>query len=143
MKTELSAGGIIVRKKGKEWHALLIRDMNGNWTFPKGLVEKGEDVLACAKREIAEEAGITDVSFLSPLQPIHYMYQRNGLVSKTVQYFLFTSDGDQAPTGQKEEGISEVRWVPMDEAAKIIGYPKTNKPTLEKARQFLKGYHAD
>ncbi len=131
MKRELSAGGIIVRKKGTQWDVLLLRDMNKNWTFPKGLVEEGEDPIAAAKREIFEEVGIRDVSLLSLLKPIHYMYNRGGLISKTVHYFLFSSRGTETPKGQKEEGISDVRWVPLDEAITIIGYPKTNKPLLE------------
>ncbi|KKW10495.1 MAG: hypothetical protein UY49_C0021G0009 [Microgenomates group bacterium GW2011_GWC1_49_7] len=42
MKTEVSAGGIVVRKRMRIWEVLVIRDMNDVWTFPKGLVEKGE-----------------------------------------------------------------------------------------------------
>ncbi len=137
MKTELSAGGIIVRKNGASWDVLLLKDMNDNWTFPKGLVEKGENAVFAAKREIAEEVGISDVSLISPLTPIHYMYKRNGLISKTVQYFLFSTEGKEIPKGQKEEGVSEVRWVPLDEALTIIGYPKTNKQLLEETQLIL------
>ena len=140
MKQEISAGGVIVRKNKSQWEVLLLKDMNGNWTFPKGLVEKGEDAVSAAVREIAEEVGITDVSVVSPLTPIHYMYQRNGLISKTVAYFVFTSKGQETPKGQKEEGISDVRWVPFDEAIDIIGYTKTNKPLLIEAKTiFSKG----
>ncbi|MBI2404905.1 NUDIX domain-containing protein [Candidatus Gottesmanbacteria bacterium] len=137
MKRELSAGGVIVRKKGREWHVLLVRDMNGNWTFPKGLVEKGEDTLTCAKREIAEEVGMTNITLLKSLTPIRYLYQRNGLISKTVQYFLFTFDGNEVPTAQTEEGISEVQWRPFNEAIKTIGYSKTNKKLLEETQDIL------
>lgn len=137
MKTELSAGGIIVRKIGETWEVLLLKDMNNNWTFPKGLVEKGEDAVSAAKREITEEVGISDVSLMSTITPIHYMYTRNGLISKNVQYFLFSTEGKEIPKGQKEEGISEVRWVPLDEAMIIIGYPKTNKSLLEETRSIL------
>lgn len=33
------------------------------WDFPKGLVEKGEDPLQAALREVTEETGITEVHF--------------------------------------------------------------------------------
>ncbi len=135
MKTEVSAGGIVVRKKDKMWDILLMKDMNNQWTFPKGLVEKDEKALDAAKREMYEEVGISDVSFIKELTPIHYLYQRNGLISKNVHYFLFSSEGKESLKGQKEEGISEVKWVPLDEAIKIIGYPKTNKKLLEEARK--------
>ena len=138
MKQEISAGGIVVRKKDKTWDVLLIKDMNDQWTFPKGLVEKGEEVLVAAKREMYEEVGISDVSFIKELTSIRYMYQRNGLISKTVHYFLFLSDGKEPLKGQKEEGISEVDWVPLDEAITIVGYPKTNKKLLEETQEILK-----
>ncbi len=138
MKTEISAGGIVVRKNGKRWDVLLLKDMNNNWTFPKGLVEKGEEVLVAAKREMYEEVGIFDVSFIKELTSIRYMYQRNGLISKTVHYFLFLSDGKELLKGQKEEGISEVKWTPLQEAISLIGYPKTNKKLLEEAQEILK-----
>jgi len=32
-----------------------------NWDFPKGLVEEGETPLAAARREVAEETGITEL----------------------------------------------------------------------------------
>ncbi len=137
MKTEISAGGIIVRKIGTFWEVLLLKDMNGNWTFPKGLVEKGEDEVATAKRETAEEVAIHDISLLSPLKPIHYMYKRGDLISKTVHYFLFTSDGNEKPKGQKEEGVSDVQWFSIDKAIQIIGYAKTNTQLLEEAKIIL------
>jgi predicted NUDIX family NTP pyrophosphohydrolase len=31
----------------------------GAWTIPKGLIDPGEDALACAKRELHEETGFT------------------------------------------------------------------------------------
>lgn len=137
MKQEVSAGGIIVRKKGKTWDVLLLKDMNSNWTFPKGLVEKGEDPVSAAKREINEEVGISDVFLLSPLKPIHYIYNRGGLIRKTVRYFLFSSEGKETPKGQKEEGISDVTWMPLEKAIDIIGYSKTNTPLLEEVRTIL------
>jgi bis(5'-nucleosidyl)-tetraphosphatase len=34
-----------------------------NWDFPKGMVEPGEEPLAAARREVAEETGIADLRF--------------------------------------------------------------------------------
>ncbi len=138
MKIEISAGGIVVRKNKNSWEVLLMRDMSNNWTFPKGLVEKGEDLVAAAAREIQEEVGLSDVRFIAKLPTIRYMYQRNGLISKVVHYFLFTSSGTATLAPQKEEGIKEARWVPIDQAREIIGYPKTNAPLLVKVTELLR-----
>lgn len=137
MKIEFSAGGIVVRKKSSKWEVLLIRDMNKSWTFPKGLVEKGEESIESAKREIAEEVGIHTLKDVATLHPIHYMYRRNGLISKTVQYFLFQYVGHEVIKVQKEEGISEAVWMPFSKAMRVIGYAKTNKKLLAEAKTFL------
>lgn len=137
MKKESSAGGIVVRKKFSRWEVLLIRDMNGSWTFPKGLIEKGEAPVESAKREIAEEVGIHNLKLLTTLAPIHYMYRRNGLISKTVQYFLFHYVGRESPTVQKEEGISQALWMPLMKAMRVVGYATTNKKLLKEAKQYL------
>jgi hypothetical protein len=65
------------------------------------------------------------------------MYQCNGLISKTVQYFIFESQGNEPLLNQKEEGIHNATWMSLDTAIKIIGYKKTNKPLMEKVKQFL------
>mgnify|MGYP001578051920 CR=1 FL=1 len=135
MKNEVSAGGVIV--KGNE--VLLLRDMNGNWTFPKGLVDAGETPEQAVVREAAEEVGLA-VVVKAPLTSIEYWYQREGeKIHKTVHYFLCALEKDAEPKPQTDEGISEVRWVPIEEAMKIIGYPKTNRAVLEKTIKALEG----
>lgn len=57
----LSAGVIVVRKE-QDWHFLLLRAYQ-YWDFPKGMVEKGEDPLQGACREVEEETTICDLSF--------------------------------------------------------------------------------
>ena len=59
---QLSAGVVVVRETDDGVRFLLLRAYR-NWDFPKGLVEAGEDSLAAACREAAEEAGVTDLTF--------------------------------------------------------------------------------
>jgi mutator protein MutT len=131
MKTEYSAGGIIIRKFRTSWQVLLIRDMNSVWTFPKGKIETGETPRRAAVREIAEEVGLTDLSYRKKLQTIHYTYKRNGIIEKTVEYFLFEYSGKERPVCQKEEGISEAKWVSINSAKSLVGYPETNAMLLQ------------
>jgi len=133
MKTETSAGGIVI-KKGR---VLLLLDMNDCWTFPKGLVEKGETRKNAAIREIAEEVGLTKLNYIGPVSPIEYAYRRGILIHKTVHYFLFRAIGSEKIVCQKSEGIKEAKWVGFDEIISIIGYPKTNVPLLKKAQKLL------
>lgn len=62
MKQRLSAGVVVVREGSEGLRFLLLRAYR-NWDFPKGLVEEGEDPLAAAVREAAEEAGLADLAF--------------------------------------------------------------------------------
>jgi 8-oxo-dGTP pyrophosphatase MutT (NUDIX family) len=137
MKREISAGGIITVSRGSTWYVLLIKDMKGEWTFPKGKIEENEKPADAAKREIAEEVGLHHLTLVAPLTKTQYFYKRNGLIHKYVYYFLFQADKMQRPKPLKEEGISAARWVPFLRAFDIIGYAKTGKPLLTKAKKLL------
>jgi bis(5'-nucleosidyl)-tetraphosphatase len=62
MEQRLSAGVAVVRESIDGVRFLLLRAYR-HWDFPKGLVERGEDPLAAAVREVREEAGLTDLAF--------------------------------------------------------------------------------
>lgn len=51
-----------MRRHDARWECLLLRAY-AYWDFPKGLVAAGETPLAAAVREVAEETGITGLSF--------------------------------------------------------------------------------
>ena len=58
----LSAGAVIVRRYPQQSLYLLLR-AHQYWDFPKGIVEPGEEPLAAAVREIAEETTLTGLVF--------------------------------------------------------------------------------
>ena len=136
-KKETSAGGVIVRPNGKDFEVLVVRDMNEELTFPKGVIEDGENALDAAFREIEEEVGLVDITFIRPLTPISYIYTRDGLVHKVVQYFLFMTIGTEETRAQKDEEIHDVLWMRLDEAIEKIGYRETNKKLLLEVRSEL------
>lgn len=138
MKTEISAGGIIVRSTKGHWEVLILQDMNDAWTFPKGKLEPGEKPEAAACREIKEEVGLNNLTLLKKLPVSRYMYQKNGLISKTVHYFIFKSKGGEPIVDQTEEGIHNAKWMPLDDALLAIGYKETNLPLLEQTKRFLR-----
>ena len=134
MKTEISAGGIIVRYRNNTWEVVVLRDMNNSWTFPKGKIEKGEILEKTARREIEEESGLHNLTFITKLPVIQYTY---GIINKTVHYFLFESTNDEPLINQTEEGIHDARWMTIDTALDTIGYPETNKKLLWTSHQHL------
>jgi predicted NUDIX family NTP pyrophosphohydrolase len=60
----------------------------GDWTIPKGEIEPGEDLLAAAQREFAEETGVTPTGPFIALTPIQ---QKGG---KIVHAWAFQGDCD-------------------------------------------------
>lgn len=137
-KFEHSAGGVIFRKQNDRVQILLLKDKNGQWSFPKGLIERGEESVKTAEREIEEEVGLTDLHYIEAIDTIRYMYRFKGtLVRKKVDFYLFAYEGNEEPRGQREEGISHVDWFTPQKALEIIGYARTNKGILEKAIRLI------
>ena len=54
-----AAGGVVTREGPAGLEVVLVhRPAYDDWSFPKGKLETGEDELACALREVQEEAGL-------------------------------------------------------------------------------------
>lgn len=128
---ETSAGGVVFRCGEGGPQYLLIFDQHGNWGFPKGHVEAGEDPADAARREVREEAGLDALVLHASLATIHWFFQHRGrLIHKYCHFFLFESpEGTPAP--QTEEGITVCGWYPRDEALATI--------THQNARDVLAG----
>ncbi|HLZ14800.1 MAG TPA: NUDIX hydrolase [Candidatus Saccharimonadales bacterium] len=58
----VSVKGVVTDGQGR---LLLSREDNGKWEMLGGGLDHGEDPIACLKREIAEETGLT-VTYVSP-----------------------------------------------------------------------------
>ena len=147
MKYEKSAGTIIF-KEGDRVEGLVasrvylllaypgIKDKEKIiWGFPKGGVDEGESEDATARREVTEETGLTELSFVSGFKEKEkYLYKREGdFIRKTVVYFL-------AQTAQQEVTISlehvGFEWLPVKEAIDRLTF-KNAKELLQKAEDFL------
>ncbi len=108
---ETSAGLLVYRRRGAGVEFLLAhpggpfwakRD-TGAWSIPKGLVDEGEDILAAARREFAEEVGQPvegDFHSLTALK------QKSG---KTVHAFLAQADVD---LDAFRSNLFEMEWPP-------------------------------
>jgi ADP-ribose pyrophosphatase YjhB (NUDIX family) len=59
-----SAGGVVLNHRGE---ILLVEQGGHTWSLPKGHIEDGEEPLFAAKREIFEEAGISELQFVKQL----------------------------------------------------------------------------
>jgi bis(5'-nucleosidyl)-tetraphosphatase len=97
----------------------MLRAFNA-WDFPKGLVERDEEPLAAAIREVREETTLDDLRF-----PWGEEFFETGPYSrgKVARYYLAATERDDVAilpnpeTGQPEH--SEFRWLSISEARRL------------------------
>lgn len=133
---ERSAGGVVLRRIDGEVHCLLIRDPYKNWGLPKGHLEEGESAGAAALREVAEETGLVDLSLGPELATIDWYFRAGDrLVHKFCTFYAMGSKSGE-PVPEAEEGISECRWLPIDEAADQVTYDNARE-VVRRAREMV------
>jgi 8-oxo-dGTP pyrophosphatase MutT (NUDIX family)/phosphohistidine phosphatase SixA len=121
--TIVAAGAVVwrpafVHRNGVEI-CLVHRPRYDDWSLPKGKLDDGEHVLACAVREVEEETGHR-VVLGRPLPTQHY--EVNG-VPKRVHYWAARADDKAAEwIGTKE--IDEVEFLPAADAVRRLTHPR-------------------
>ena len=131
-----SAGGIILNQEGK---VLLIKEDGNFWGLPKGRIQEDEDPLAAAKREIFEEAGLTNLTFVRELGSYQRHPYNNGNPDtselKTITLFLFKTD---EPLADSNDENNETAWVTPDEAATMLTEPHDQQFFKSKLSEIMK-----
>lgn len=128
---EPTAGGIVFRRdESGGIEILLIQDAKDRWTIPKGHIEEGETAQETAKREIGEEAGLTETEVLGWLGKIHFRYRRvDKLVLMTTQIYLVRAGGDSDAI-KKEDWMNGIKWFKFNDALDAIEYEDIGKLML-------------
>lgn len=138
---EPTAGGIVFRftDDKKDMEILLIQDSKGRWTIPKGHIEPGETAKMTARREIAEETGLKNVSILTWLGKIQFKYRRlDKLVLMTTQIYLVQAlDQNETPVGEK--WMKEIRWFKFADALNAVEYEDIEKLMLIAKKKMRAG----
>ncbi|MFA6521813.1 MAG: NUDIX domain-containing protein [Candidatus Gracilibacteria bacterium] len=129
-----SVGGVVINKKtGK----VLVVSQNGNsWSLPKGKFEPGEkDGVEVAKREIKEESGVTELTFVKEL-PVYERFmlgfnpkEEDKSHLKEIHMFLFETNQDELKPEDPDN--PEARWIEKLEVSKLLTHPK-DKEFFEK-----------
>ena len=131
-----AAGGVVVNDRG-EW---LMMRRNGCWDLPKGHLECGERIEACAAREIAEETSVR----AEPVRPLcrtwhaYYFPKTERWELKRTHWYELraVACGDLVP--QTEEGIETVVWcTPAEAMAHAAGGFPTVRAVLERLEACL------
>lgn len=135
MKQEKSCGALVFRNRDWGTELLLLRHRSGgHWSFPKGHVEAGENEIQTALREVKEETGL-DIRLLDGFrESVEYFPKPN--VKKQVIYFLGSFQGGRVK--MQEEEVSEIRWMPIEEAGRAVTF-RNDRKLIVLAQDFLTG----
>lgn len=131
-----AAGGLVTDAGGR----VLLIFRNGRWDLPKGHLECGERIEACAVREIVEETGVC----AEPVRPLcrtwhaYYFPKTERWELKRTHWYELraVACGDLVP--QTEEGIETVVWcTPAEAMAHAAGSFPTVRAVLERLEACL------
>ena len=119
---EFSAGGVVL-DGGRVVVIVPVKRAAGGRRvlgLPKGHPDDGETLEEAARREVAEEAGVTG-ELIGELGEVQYHYERRGRpIAKRVRFYLFEyRSGDVA---DHDHEIEEAKWMPLEQAARELTY---------------------
>lgn len=155
MPQEKSAGAVVFYRRSKKIEYLILHYEVGHWDFPKGHIEKGEELEDTARREVEEETGLTQIEFIPDFKAhITYWFRKRkewekkkgvpykrhaarkeGMIFKVVTYFLARSPVKHIILSFEHIGYE---WLPYEAALKKITF-RNSREVLKKANNFLIG----
>jgi putative (di)nucleoside polyphosphate hydrolase len=135
-------GIMVLNSKGSVWAGRRIHVKDGEmagatqlWQMPQGGIDKGEDPLPAAYRELYEETGMKSVSLLAEAPnwinyelPPHLLgiALKGKYRGQTQRWFAFRFEGDESeiaidpPPGGHEAEFDQWAWKPMLELPELI-----------------------
>jgi predicted NUDIX family NTP pyrophosphohydrolase len=122
----ISAGLLLYRRRGPSAHVFLVhpggpywaKKDDGAWSVPKGIVEPGEDELACARREFREETGF-DAATTTHADDLGTFLQPSGK-----QLHIWAIEGDCDPA-DLSSNLFEMEWPPK--SGRIAQFPEVDR----------------
>jgi 8-oxo-dGTP pyrophosphatase MutT (NUDIX family) len=114
LKSIIAAGGIVINPDNE----ILWIFRRGFWDLPKGKLDQGETIEACAIREVMEETGMQNLVLNDLILTTKHQYHDsylNEAVEKTTYWYKMTTNTFQDGVAQSEEDIEAIEWVKIDQ----------------------------
>ena len=131
MSEAISAAGAVVWRKHKDNFtevAIIHRPKYDDWSFPKGKLEVGESLIACAHREVLEETNL-QTEFGPHLGQVEY-FTPDGL--KKVTYWSAKVIAEKPFRTNSE--VDQLKWIPITKVIEVL----TNETDKEIFDKFVK-----
>lgn len=148
-RPERSAGAVIFRnaKSGRMYLLLQHPDQpngrvrkptKGHWDFPKGRIEPGEKTEDTVCREIREETGIANITFVPGFKETirYFVNYRAGKRFKFVVFFVAETKKKRVILSFEHQAYA---WLRYEEARQKLTYENT-KRVLARAEKFLRRF---
>lgn len=116
MNVVRAAGGIVHRRRlGGHEIVLVHRIDRGEWSFPKGKLDPGEDERTAALREVLEETGLSP-RIGDDLGTVVYRDVQGR--PRIVRYYSMPLRGGGSPEAASE--VDDARWFELERAGSVL-----------------------
>ena len=134
MNWEYSCGAVAYTMKTGEPLYVIVQEMEGAYSFPKGHMEGNETEIETARREVFEEIGLRPVFQEGFRETDEYDLAEKPGTRKRVTYFL-ADIGEEQPVAKPGE-IRNVRLMRFEEALPCFNHEGTQR-VLSTAHRIL------
>jgi len=141
MTTQISAGIIIYRQTKDGIKFLLLYHGHNYWNFPKGKIEKDENTIETALREVYEETGLKrhylelKKNFKTSERYIFKAREDESKIFKIVTFYLAKTSNPIIKVSKEHLGYG---WFSFSEAIKILFRYKGTAEIIKKAYYLIR-----
>ena len=120
IRERAAAGGVVVRREDGRLLVAFAREADfAGFVMPKGGVDEGENEEQAARREIAEEIGITDLKLLGDLGVRERLnFQKKRWVS--TRYYLYLTEQVKGKPLDTVKHYTGATWFPIDALPEML-----------------------
>ncbi|MBR3018950.1 MAG: NUDIX domain-containing protein [Clostridia bacterium] len=125
MNWEKSCGAVVFSRKDGEIRFVIVQEMAGAYSFPKGHMEGNETEEQTARREVFEEIGLRPAFLDGFRETDEYDLREKPGTRKRVTYFL--AEYQDEPLTPRPGEIRDIQLLTYDQAMRLFEYEGTRR----------------